>query len=302
MQKRFQTIKDYHVLDPSIRVEAADYPHLRVSVLHEASGDIRFSRTDRSGLVVTLDGTRSHLTQMDGIIDPCPSLAGQVCQIPHGLEVRLQWENHEPVQRSLMFEFDEGFFQTYVPEIVTGAFQRGHLRPAGFADRPAIAALVGLLSRETDPGRARGRLFADSAIRLLALELARQSWTVPGAGPGESPRVGAGQAWSSRRDIRVDRVLDYIEVHFARDLTVLELAEVAGLSPTHFTRAFRDRTGKSPYSYVIDRRLSEAVKLLRSSTRPIAVVALDSGFVDQAHLTRMLRARHGRTPRDVRTG
>jgi AraC family transcriptional regulator len=56
----------------------------------------------------------------------------------------------------------------------------------------------------------------------------------------------------------------------------------------------------TPYSYVINRRLRQAVHLLRSTDTPIAQVALDAGFADQQHLTRMVRARLRKTPKQVR--
>jgi AraC family transcriptional regulator len=50
----------------------------------------------------------------------------------------------------------------------------------------------------------------------------------------------------------------------------------------------------------VDRRLTYAVHLLRVTDLPISHVALEAGFADQQHLTRMLRARHNRTPKQVR--
>jgi transcriptional regulator GlxA family with amidase domain len=53
--------------------------------------------------------------------------------------------------------------------------------------------------------------------------------------------------------------------------------------------------GTSPYRYSLLRRLDRALALLRRG-RPVADVALDTGFADQAHLTRMFKAAHGVPP------
>lgn len=292
MQKKYATIRDYHMRDPAIRVDSAEFPGLRMTILHEGSADVQFLRTDRSALVLTLDGTEAHLTRMDGIDDETASRPDDICLIPAGTPLHLAWVNTAPVQRSLMVEFDDTLFQTYTPEISTDAFRRGHLLPANFSQRPVLASLIRLLSREVTPEIAQGRLFADTAIRLLALEVAATSWTTP-ANLAEA---------KGRPDARLNRALEYIETSFATDISIVDIAAAAGLSQTQLTRAFRLATGKTPYSYVIDRRLDHAVGLLRSTDLPIAFIALEAGFTDQAHLTRLCRARLGKTPGAVRRG
>lgn len=60
--------------------------------------------------------------------------------------------------------------------------------------------------------------------------------------------------------------------------------------------------GKSPDAYVMDRRLDRAKHLLLQTGLPIVKVALEAGVCDQAHLTRLCRARLGKTPRQFRQG
>ncbi|MFN3972138.1 MAG: helix-turn-helix domain-containing protein [Gemmobacter sp.] len=290
MQKRFSTIRDYHQTDPDIRVEFAEFPSLRISRLHEGSGDVRFVRTAMNGLVLTEDGSAAHLTRMDGIDDDTPSRPGEICLIPGGVAVHLAWRNHAALQTSLMVDFDDALFQTYAPEVVTGRFARGHLVPSNFTHRPMLGTMVHLVATELYPRTRRGRIFAETAIRLMALELAANTWSQPSE-PGRG-RVGS--------DARILRALDFIEAHYADDISLLDISAAAGLSPAQFTVLFRQATGKSPYAYVIDRRLQQAVHLLRTTDLPIALVALEAGFGDQPHLTRLCRARLGRTPRAIR--
>jgi AraC family transcriptional regulator len=229
---------------------------------------------------------------MDGIRDETPSRPGEVSFIPEGMDVHLAWKNHAEVQTSLMIEFDPGLFGTYAPEVAGSRLSRGVLVPANYADRPVIAGLIRLLAREIEPARRRGRIFADTVTRLIALELAASHWSVP-VRDMDRP---------TRHDPRVQRAIDHVEANFARDISLLEIANAAGLSPTHLTSVFQRETGHTPYAYVIERRLREAVRLLRDTDLPIAQVAYATGFADQQHMTRVFRARLATTPRAVRVG
>ena len=68
-----------------------------------------------------------------------------------------------------------------------------------------------------------------------------------------------------------------------------------GATPTRLARAFRDTLGIPPHRYVLGRRLDAARGRLLDG-QPIADVAAEVGFVDQAHLTRRFRALLGTTP------
>jgi AraC family transcriptional regulator len=292
MHKRFLTFRDYHAGDPGITARHLDLPHLRVSHLAERDGDVKFLRTDRSGIVLTLDGSSRHLTRMDGIADETPSRPGEVSFIPEGVDIHVAWQNHGDIQHSLMIDFDHAVFETYAPEVAGSRLSRGVLVPSNYAERPVMAGLIRLLAREIDPAQRRGRIFAETVIRLIALELAASHWSVP-VRDLDAP---------SHRDARVQRAIDFVEANFARDISLIEISAVAGLSPTHLTTVFQRETGFTPYAYVIERRLREAVKMLRATDLPIAQVAFATGFADQQHMTRVFRARLGTTPRSVRVG
>ncbi|MDB4963073.1 MAG: AraC family transcriptional regulator [Myxococcales bacterium] len=68
-----------------------------------------------------------------------------------------------------------------------------------------------------------------------------------------------------------------------------------GLSPAHFTREFKRATGTSPHAYIMQRRLARAWRLLVAG-KALADVASQSGFCDQAHLSRLFKIRYGVTP------
>jgi AraC-like DNA-binding protein len=96
--------------------------------------------------------------------------------------------------------------------------------------------------------------------------------------------------------LRRRRLLDHVEAHLGEDLALSRLSEVAGLSPFHLSREFKRATGETLHRFVMGRRLERARDALRSGATPIAQIALDLGFADQSHLTRLFRLRFGTTP------
>lgn len=95
---------------------------------------------------------------------------------------------------------------------------------------------------------------------------------------------------------RLRRVLDYIEHNLDRNLTLIELAEVAALQVNHFARAFKQATRQPPHRYVLMRRLARAREMLRSSNESIACIAYALGFSSQAHFTSVFARYVGTTP------
>ncbi|MEN8376601.1 MAG: AraC family transcriptional regulator [Gemmatimonadota bacterium] len=92
------------------------------------------------------------------------------------------------------------------------------------------------------------------------------------------------------------RVRERIDDDPARPIRVWRLAQTAGVHPVSLTRAFRRHHGVSVTSWIHRRRVERAAGLLSGGSVPIARVALQSGFADQSHLTRIFRRATGLTP------
>lgn len=92
------------------------------------------------------------------------------------------------------------------------------------------------------------------------------------------------------------RITQRIEEDLARKLTVEELAREAGLSRSHFSRAFQAATGQTPQEFIIYRRVCRARDLLAQDDRSIAEIAAATGFSSQAHLSTAFRKRLDLTP------
>ena len=98
----------------------------------------------------------------------------------------------------------------------------------------------------------------------------------------------------------VDKALWYVETHFAGELTLEEIASVAGVSRYHVSRAFGEAIGQPITRYARGRRLTEAARALAAGAGDILMVALEAGYGSHEAFTRAFREQFGQTPESVR--
>ena len=99
---------------------------------------------------------------------------------------------------------------------------------------------------------------------------------------------------------RYRRVLGYIQKRLDKTITVDELAHEAAMSPSHFSRVFKETLGSTPMQYVLAYRIEQAVAMMADQNLPLGEIALACGFADQAHFTRSFKQVTGQTPRSYR--
>jgi AraC family transcriptional regulator len=159
-------------------------------------------------------------------------------------------------------------------------------RAIGLID-PVIERLGVLGRQEFDQGGASGRLYVEALATACTVHLLRNYGSLR---PPPSLH-GGGLAPAQLR-----RVVEYMNTHLQEELSLIELAEVAGLSLHHFGKAFKMATGMSPHRYVIEKRVGRARELLRDPLLSIAAIATVVGFASQSHLTVNFRQLTGLTP------
>ena len=93
----------------------------------------------------------------------------------------------------------------------------------------------------------------------------------------------------------IRRALAYLEAEAANPATLESLANASGVGSFHLIRLFQRHLGTTPHAYLTQLRIERAKRLLKAG-QPVARVALDVGFADQAHLTRRFKALTGTTP------
>lgn len=154
----------------------------------------------------------------------------------------------------------------------------------GFFADAASRHLVRRIGQELRLGQAGTSLFVEGLLFELLGTLVRTK--------------GAGCA----RDRRVRRAVEYLEENYRRRITCAEVAEHSGVHASFLAQLFRKRFGISIGEWVRVRRLEFAREALRDAVTPISWIALEAGFADQSHLTRLFQARFGVTPARYRRG
>ena len=107
---------------------------------------------------------------------------------------------------------------------------------------------------------------------------------------------------SSQRNYaeRFEAVFDYLDRHFAEDLTLEDAAAVAGFSKFHFSRTFKQLSGCNFYEYLCHRRIKTSETLLMKPGLSISQIALQSGFSSVSTFNRTFKKLKGCTPTQYR--
>lgn len=156
---------------------------------------------------------------------------------------------------------------------------------------PIVTQLCHLLRQEAATGQAGCSLYAEALSMQLGVHLLRHYAACRFRAADGAARLSAAQ---------VRRLQDYVDDHLAGTITLEDLAQALGMGVCSLSRLLRTTWGKTAYRYVVDRRIERARQLVQRGDLPLKVIAADTGFSDQAHMTRTLHARLGVTPGQLR--
>ena len=102
------------------------------------------------------------------------------------------------------------------------------------------------------------------------------------------------------QNTRILSIIELMEANLSEPLTLLEIADHAGLSRRQIERLFRQHMGRSPARYYLEIRLDRARHLLLQSALPVVEVAIACGFVSASHFSKCYRELYGRSPQQER--
>ncbi len=151
-----------------------------------------------------------------------------------------------------------------------------------------IWTLARLLADAVDDPDPSAQLYGDSLTAAIAARLFEP--------PKAAPRTGAGLSPMQLRD-----ALGYLDANLPTRVDLATLASLAGLSQSHYSRAFKASTGLAPYQWQLQARIERAKGLLLDTCGSLEDVAEATGFADAVHFGRTFRKLTGVTPAAWRT-
>jgi AraC family transcriptional regulator len=255
---------------------------LSVDFDHHPAGEYTFTPT---GLALSVCFARCQLeTRFDGRSWKGVSIRGDVNVMPPG-DTRVF--RHQEGCRFALIAIDE--------RQVAAAGQSTVIRPQGWVrDAPLRHAIDALLAESTHPrpplqARQPTALFQDAIGAAIVARLRELDGVVC---PAHALKHQLPEA-------ALSNVIEFMEAHLADDLSVADLAAIAGLSPAHFSTLFRNATGEPPHRYHTRLRVERARRLLERGATP-SDASLAVGFFDQSHLARHMRRLIGISPARLR--
>jgi len=99
---------------------------------------------------------------------------------------------------------------------------------------------------------------------------------------------------------RVQKVKNFIDQHYKEEIRLTQVADIAGMSPSAFSRFFKLHTGRNLSEYIIDQRLGYASRMLVDSTNSIAEIGFGCGFNNLSNFNRIFKKRKGCSPSEFR--
>ena len=112
--------------------------------------------------------------------------------------------------------------------------------------------------------------------------------------------ANAESAHTTAEDPRIASVKNYIAEKYQEDITLETLADLAGMTPTAFSRYFKLHTGRTVSNYIIETRLGAASRALVDTSQTIAGICYNCGFNNLSNFNRTFKSKRGVTPRDFR--
>lgn len=180
-------------------------------------------------------------------------------------------------------------------EYLSGLLDGSHTLPVHYdggeswssAALQQLAALQGVLTAR-NPGY---ELAVKAHLFLILAEIA--------GGPGWLPRQRE-RPEDRRRLELLKTVIAHIETHYADKIYLRDLARLAGMSESRFSRFFKKSMRQTPLAYINRYRVEKAAELLRETDRKLLDIALEVGFEHQGYFIRRFREQMGVTPAEYR--
>jgi AraC family transcriptional regulator len=157
---------------------------------------------------------------------------------------------------------------------------------------PIVGHIASEVTREAMQQGIGGPMYVEALSVQLAVHLLRTYATCKFKAPGDACRLS---------DREIHRLEDYVDAHLHHSITLEDMAQALGMGVWTLNRHLRRTLNASAYAFVVERRIQRATHLLRMGDLSLKEIAAAVCFSDQAHMTRMFRAKLGMTPGQYRS-
>jgi len=272
-------------LPEQVRSHSRGRPWRGLAVWHQVGppGDLYIPRINAHTILVRRAGPTELVQRHGGTVQHRHWLPGEAIIVPSG--VPTFWRSESP-RDNIHIDLDPAWLQ----RVVGGG--HAQLRSCFGQPDPVLSALAAALMASLHTNASLQPSFADGISLSLAAHLLEHY--------AQADRRERSSAALSRREL--DRITAMVLGDLQQRWSVRQMADAVGLSSFHFCRSFKAASGQSPHAYVTRLRMEEALRLLRSTSRPIFDIAMDAGYATATHFSQTFRRHWGVTPREARLG
>ena len=218
----------------------------------------------------------------DGLATSSRPLARAV-YVPAGMPM---WTNSRDTHRFTHLNLHlhkDRLLRYLMPSVGSSAAQTALRRPVEIQDVAGIEALAKLVADEIK-SPAKHAVYAESLIGSIV------------AGLLDIPVETQEKAGGRLTQAQMNKLLSHIDRLGDHRMSVADMAATVGLSESWFASVFKQTTGKTPLQWQLAKRVELSKQLLGETDLPVASIAAQLGFSDQAHLTKVFRQIVGETP------
>ncbi len=264
---------DYHYIDRE---------HPRFVMPYHYHSALEISKVVRGGLDISLNERRYSLGEGDCVIIP-----GNVV---HGGTPRGQ----DTIYRCVVFSIDMLMDLEKPPMAFLRRIGRGQIlinECYRTDSAPQVCEAVDRLFSEVappSPGTHRSPLLATAQVLALF-------GRIESMGAYRLTAEAMPERYAKHLD-KVSKLFRYIHDNYQRQITLQDMAAVAGMTPKYFCRFFHELTGKRPMEYLNSFRVESAAGLLMSGSMSIGEVAENCGFSDPCYFAKLFKRYRGQSP------
>ena len=193
----------------------------------------------------------------------------------------------------LFVQISNHCLREYFPQIRTTIFNSCNLKD--YLNEDEIKSLIKLLVTSAKIYFAEQPLYQLSVLSNIAKVLTICYEKVPHEIISEAQKTNLKQ-----KNLRVERIISYIDANFETQIRLQDLAEQENLSPTHFSHLFTSLFGVTFQNYVNIKRMEQCIRLMPNKEKTLLEISYESGFSDPKYMNRMFIKHFGYTPKEYR--